>query len=195
MRILRGLLCGAALIAAGCGGDGGGGDDPKTNPGSGPAAGNPDGHCDVPAEAQAEDTSKPDRVIGDGTAESCTGDAVVQAVANGGVITFDCGPAPVTITLSSTAKVFNDKPNIVLDGGGKVTLSGAGQHRILYMNTCDEAQKWTTDHCQNQDTPHLAVQNLTFVDGNAKGEMPDGGGAIFVRGGRLKVVNSRFFHD
>jgi hypothetical protein len=37
------------------------------------------------------------------------------------------------------------------------------------------------------------VQNLTFVDGNATGETSEGGGggAIFVRGGRLKVVNSR----
>jgi hypothetical protein len=39
------------------------------------------------------------------------------------------------------------------------------------------------------------VQNLTFVDGDATGEDPDGGGAIFVRGGRFKVVNSRFFNN
>jgi hypothetical protein len=29
------------------------------------------------------------------------------------------------------------RPNIVIDGGGKITLSGAGTRRILYMNTCD----------------------------------------------------------
>jgi hypothetical protein len=39
------------------------------------------------------------------------------------------------------------------------------------------------------------VQNLTFVDGNAKGAKFDGGGAIWVRGGRFKVVNSRFFNN
>ena len=54
---------------------------------------------------------------------------------------------------------------------------------------------WTTSHCQNQDHPQLTVQNLTFVEGNATGEDPDGGGAIFVRGGRFKVVNSRFFNN
>jgi hypothetical protein len=63
------------------------------------------------------------------------------------------------------------------------------------MNTCDQAQVWTTSHCQNQDHPQLTVQNLTFVDGNAGGLDPDGGGAIFMRGGRFKIVSSRFFHN
>ena len=49
-------------------------------------------------------------------------------------------------------------------------MSGGGQMRILYMNTCDHEQVWTTPHCQNQDHPQLTVQNLTFVDGNSKGE-------------------------
>jgi len=152
----------------------------------------------VPAEADAEDTSSPRTVVGTGTAASCTSDAFVSAVAKGGVITFDCGPDPVTITLDRTAKIVNDTgPKIVIDGGGKVTLSGGGKVRILYQNTCDEAQKFTTSHCQDQDHPQLTVQNLTFVDGNAKGETKEGGGggAIFVRGGRLKIVRSRFFRN
>ena len=65
------------------------------------------------------------------------------------------------------------------------------------MNTCDEAQGWTTSHCQDQDHPQLTVQNLTFADGNSTGEKAEGGGggAIFVRGGRFKVVNSRFVRN
>jgi hypothetical protein len=84
---------------------------------------------------------------------------------------------------------------VVIDGGGKVTLSGGGQVRILYQNTCDSAQVWTTSHCQDQETPALTVQHLTFSDGDATGERFDGGGggAIFARGGRLKVVGCRFF--
>ena len=60
------------------------------------------------------------------------------------------------------------------------------------MNTCDQAQVWTTSHCQDQDHPQLTVQNLTFADGNSTGQTDDGGGggAIFVRGGRFKVVDS-----
>ncbi|MFD6755754.1 hypothetical protein [Micromonospora gifhornensis] len=148
----------------------------------------------VPAAGRAVDTSRPTRTVGTGTPASCTSAAVVRAVAAGGIITFDCGPDPVTIKMTATAKVRNaNGPQVVLDGGGKVTLSGQGQRRILYMNTCDALQGWTTSHCQNQDHPRLTVQNLTFADGDATGQRTDGGGgAIFVRGGRFKVVNSRF---
>lgn len=185
----------SASVLEGCGG--GGAVDPHTDPSLGPAAGNPTGGCAIPAEAEAASVANPRTVVGDGTAASCTGDAFVAAVALGGVITFDCGPAPVVIALDETAKIVNDTgPDIVIDGGGLVTLSGRGQHRILYMNTCDQDQVWTTSHCNDQDHPRLTVQNLTFVDGNAKGEEPEGGGgAIFARGGRLKVVNCRFFNN
>ncbi len=197
---LLALTASLAIATLGCGGGGdtsGGGGDPQTNPTDGPPAGNPDGMCDVPAEAQAEDVSNPTTVVGKGTAASCTSAAVVAAVAKGGVITFDCGADPVTITLDETAKVFNDTgPKIVIDGGGKVTLSGGGKHRILYQDTCDQAQHWTSSHCQDQDSPQLTVQNITFVDGNSTGQMEEGGGggAILVRGGLFKAVNSRFFH-
>jgi hypothetical protein len=160
-----------------------------------PRPGNPNGHAAVPAEARAVDTSHPDHVIGSGTPAGCTSAAVVRAVAAGGVITFDCGPAPVTIPMAATAKVRNAHgPRIVLDGGGRVTLSGGGKRRILYMNTCDAAQGYTTSHCQDQDSPRLTVQNLVFANGNSTGQTAEGGGggAIFVRGGRFKVVNSRF---
>ena len=61
-------------------------------------------------------------------------------------------------------------------------MSGEGVTRILYMNTCDEKQVWTTSHCDNQETPQLTVQNLTFVNGNSKSETEDdGGGAIFAQ--------------
>ena len=104
------------------------------------------------------DSSISDQIIGNGTPESCSSAAVVAAVAGGGVIVFDCGPDPVTMTLTETAKVFNDTgPEIVIDGGGLVTLGG-GQRRILYMNTCDPDLVWTTSHCQDQDHPRLTVR-------------------------------------
>ncbi|RAY12276.1 hypothetical protein DPM19_26570 [Actinomadura craniellae] len=160
-------------------------------------AGNPAGRAPVPAEARAVNTSRPTRVIGRGNPRGCTSAAVVAAVAKGGIITFDCGPRPVTIKMTATAKVRNASPRIVLDGGGLVTLSGGGARRILYMNTCDQAQGWTTSHCDDQPTPRLTVQNLTFTDGNATGQRAEGGGggAVFVRGGRFNVVNSRFVRN
>ncbi|MFC1411383.1 hypothetical protein ACEZCY_17470 [Streptacidiphilus sp. N1-12] len=162
-----------------------------------PRAGNPGGGASVPAAAQAVDTSHPTRTVGRGTAASCTSAAVVAAVAAGGVITFSCGPDPVVITMAATAKVRNASSRVVLDGGGKVTLSGGGQRRILYLDTCDQAQGWTTSHCNDQSTPQLTVQNLTFADGDSTGDTAEGGGggAILDRGGRLKVINSRFVRN
>lgn len=170
--------------------------DPHTDPLLGPAAGNPAGASPVPPEARAADVSSPDHVIGSGAPGSCTAEAFIQAVAQGGIITFNCGPDPLTITLPRPAKVFNDKPDVVIDGGGLITLSGGGGTRILYMNTCDRNQVWTTPHCDNQDHPTLTVQNITFIDANSQFESEyDGGGAIWVRGGRFKIVNSRFFNN
>ena len=207
---LKLLVLLASIGCCSCGGGGGGGGsttttsssttatyaDPHTNWAAGPAAGNPSGTFPVPAAAGSVDVSIPDHVVGSGSAASCTADAFIAAVALGGRITFNCGTDPVVITLSRPAKVFNNKDDVVIDGGGLVTLSGGGNTRILYMNTCDPNQVWTTDHCQDQAHPTLTVQNLTFIDGNSKNETTyDGGGAIWVRGGRFKVVNSRFFNN
>jgi hypothetical protein len=159
-----------------------------------PNNGNPAGRAVVPAEAQAVDASHPTRVIGTGTPASCTSAAVVTAVAAGGITTFNCGADPVTIVMTATAKVHNDTGRTVLDGGGKVTLSGGGVRRILYLNTCDSSLGRSRSDCLYQTDTQLVVQNLTFVDGNSTGDLTEGGGggAIFIRGGRLKVVNSRF---
>jgi hypothetical protein len=134
------------------------------------------------------------QVVGKGTRASCTSAAVVRAVRRGGVIRFACGPGPVTIRMRRTAKVVNTSRRVVIDGGGRVTLSGMGKRRILYQNTCDPKQIWTTSHCNDQAHPRLILRNLTFARGNATGQRYDGGGggAVFARGGQLKIVNSTF---
>ena len=167
-----------------------------------PDFGNPSGGARVPTAGEAFDASRPTQVIGTGAPAGCTSAAVVRAIARGGVITFNCGPAPVTITMTATAKVVNTSHRIVIDGGGKVTLSGAGKRQILYMNTCDKRQQWTTTNCYDQQWPELVVENMTFKDGNATvtesagaGVGGGGGGAIFDLGGQLRVVNSRFLDN
>jgi hypothetical protein len=156
----------------------------------------------IAAPDRAVRVSHPDHVIGSGTPAGCTSAAVVRAVARGGVISFNCGPKPITITMGATAKVRNTSHRVVLDGGGLVTLSGGGKRQILYMNTCDPKQTYTTSHCNNQKWPYLMVSNLTLEDGNStvsqtKGASfgGGGGGAIFDLGGQLKVVNSRFIDN
>jgi hypothetical protein len=168
---------------------------PPPPPAAPASAGNSNGHAAIPAVGQPLNTAHPDHVIGTGTAASCTSQAVIAAVAAGGVITFSCGPVPVTITLTATAKIHNTSPTVVIDGGGRVTLSGAGARRILYQDTCDTAQGKVSSDCHNQAQPKLTVQNMAFASGNSTGQTTGdggGGGAIFALGGRLTVINSRF---
>jgi hypothetical protein len=179
---------------------------------AGPAAvaakfGSPDGHFYVPPAGRAVDTRHPDHVIGDGRPASCTSVAVVRDVAAGGTITFNCGPQPVTIVMTKTAKVIKTRRLVVLDGGGRVTLSGGGKRRILYSDTC--AGTWSTDDCVDQPYPRVVVQNITFEDGYAGAHQAtctanvprcwyggvDGGGAIYAEGGQFKAVNSQFIDN
>ena len=169
-----------------------------------PDFGNPAGHIAVPAAGRAVDTAHPTHVIGDGRPAGCTSAAVVRAVAAGGIITFDCGPRPVTIVMTRTASVVKTRRRMVLDGGGLVTLSGGGRRRILYSDTC--AGTWSTDDCVNQPDPQIVVQNITFADGDDQTHQAtctanapacwyggvDGGGAIYVEGGQFRAVNARF---
>ena len=169
-----------------------------------PDFGNPSGHFYVPPAGRAVEATHPDHVIGDGSPASCRSAAVVRDVAAGGVITFNCGPKPVTIVMTSTARVIKTRRLVVLDGGGLVTLSGGGKRRILLSDTC--AGTWSTDDCVSQPYPQIVVQNITFEDGyddvhqaTCTANIPrcwfggvDGGGAIYVEGGQFKAVNSRF---
>jgi len=128
------------------------------------------------------DTSNPDAVVGTGTPASCTETALASALATGGVITFDCGAAPVSIPIASSKGVTHDT---VLDGRGLVTLDGGGTTRILSVPSSFEL-----------GTPTLTVQQLAFTRGssaNVAGNDTDrGGGAIWLRGGSLHVIECSF---
>jgi hypothetical protein len=168
--------------------------------------GNLDGNAPVPDGEGLANTSHPNVVVGDGSPSSCTSAALIAAVAQGGVITFSCGSNPVTIVLTQTLKVKNTTTNLVIDGGGLVTLSGGGTQRILYIDTCDSSLGSVSGNCLYAPAyPQVTVQNITMADGNATnstestpGNAPGttgGGGAIFDLGGRLKVENSVFVRN
>jgi len=162
------------LVAATACGDAGTSSDAGTTP----DVGVPTARCDAPA---LHDVSTPTTVVGDGTAASCTAAALTAAASTGGTIVFDCGAAPTTITVSSPIVVTSET---VLDGGGRVTLSGGGTTRILYL-----------DSNYNTATPRLVVQRLAFRDGRGPTTGEDtaqGGGAIYRDGGSLTVIDSMF---
>ena len=158
------------VLATACGGNG----DQLPRP----DVGVPQARCDAPA---LYDTSSPTTVVGDGTPASCTVAALQAAASAGGVVVFDCGSSPITLSVSSTIMVTNAT---VIDGGGLVTLSGGGTTRIIYL-----------DSDYNTPTPRLVVQRLTFRDGRSAAVGEDtaqGGAAIYRDGGSLTVINSTF---
>ena len=115
------------------------------------------------------------------------------------MITFDCGPAPVVIRMFHTAKVFNrwngrDVHRVVIDGGGLVTLSGMGKRRILYQDTCDPKQVWTTTTATTRPILASSFRTSRWPTVNSNGRDIDrgGGGAIYALGGQLKIVNTTF---
>ncbi len=197
-----------ALVAcAGCGSNHGGGGNPSdpdagmSVPGDGLGSnGNPDRSCTagIPAAGLPADVSHPTTVVGTGTAASCTFDALSAAVAGGGVITFDCGSAPVTIAVTATLNLPTNK-DTVIDGGGTITLDGGGTVQIL---------RFYSANFQALET-RVTVQHLVFANGAIAGSMPiptapapcsqgfdDGeGGAIFMRDGNLTVIDSLFVNN
>ncbi len=197
-RSLVGLVLAMLAMLAGCGGgDGGGGG------GGGDGGGGPDradaGPIDPPAavcEAPVGlvDTSSPTAVIGQGSPESCTGEALRAAAEAGGTITFDCGAAPVTIALGEQIVLPVDV-DTVIDGGGLVTLDAGGASRHFFFEHLD----WMNNQTR------VVLQRLRLVNGSAPlGEYveqdPDNpecaygykegaGGAVYMRNGVLHVID------
>lgn len=101
--------------------------------------------CDEPTPWALPTTSK---VVGTGTAASCTASALSSAVTGGGAITFNCGSAPVSIAITTAIQVTKAT---VVDGGGLVTLDGGGAVQIFVVASNNT----------------LSVRNLRFINGKA----------------------------
>ncbi len=163
--------------------------------------GNPNGSCtsiSVPTAAQAADTSKPTTVVGTGTPDTCTQAALQAAVTKGGVVTFSCGSAPVTIALSATINVPTDK-NTVIDGGGLVTLDGQNAVQLLNWNSANwraNDNSLTLQHMAFTNAKTNPTQVIPTAPAPCSQGYDDGqGGAIFMRDGNLVVVDCVFTND
>lgn len=130
-------------------------------------------------------------VVGDGTAGSCTEDALRDAVKslndnNGGTITFNCGGAH-TFPLTKQLKFNTANANYTLDGGGLITLDGQSDTRVIYT------------------TPgrylSLTVRNLSIINGRARDDAPgeraanQGGGIYSGYYNSLTVENVTFINN
>jgi hypothetical protein len=165
--------------------------------GSGVAAGNPDGSCSagIPARGKPASTAQPTTVVGTGTAASCTFSALDAAVTKGGIVTFNCGSAPVTIAVSSTLNVPSDK-NTVIDGGNLITLDGGNAVQILRFYSANfrandnflTLQHLTLQNGKTTPTEVIPVAPAPCSQGYNDGE----GGALYMRDGGLNVIDCVF---
>lgn len=160
-------------------------------------AGNPNGSCSagVPAGGQPVDTSKPTTVVGTGTAASCTFAALQAAVAKAGIITFDCGSAPVTIAVTSTLALVTTK-DTVIDGGNRITLDGGGAVQILRFDSANwqaTETRLTLQHITLSNGKATPTQAIPTAPAPCSQGWDDGqGGALFMRDGNLTVIDAFF---
>jgi hypothetical protein len=149
-------------------------------------------------QGQPADSSKPTTVVGTGTSASCTFSALSAAVSTGGVITFECGAAPVTISVTATLNVPTDK-NTVIDGGNRITLDGGSAVQILRF---DSANFRANDN--GLTLQHIALTNgkttPTVVIPPAPAPCSQGfndgeGGALYMRDGALTVIDATFTNN
>ena len=163
-------------------------------------AGNPDGSCtsaNIPPEGLPADTSAPTTVVGTGTPGSCAFASLQNAVAIGGMITFNCGTYPVTIPVTATLNIPIDR-DTVIDGGRLITLDGQNKVQIMSFNSPGFQ---SNDH-------RLTLQHIAMINGKtnpivqipAQPSYPlcsqgwnDGeGGALYMSDGNLSVIDSIF---
>jgi len=192
---------------SGSGGSAGPGSGGSGGPGSGGSggappwnAGNPNGSCSggIPTKLQSVTISQPDRIVGSGTAASCTFAALQAAVTAGGLIAFNCGADPVTIPVTATLTVPSNK-NTVIDGNRKITLDGGGAVQIM---------RFVSGNFQANDFG-LTLQHIAMVNGKStptemiptapapcsQGYNDGQGGALYMRDGYLVVVDSIFTNN
>lgn len=151
---------------------------------------------------------QPDHVIGNGSPESVTEDALRKAFEKGGVIIFNTGGKPVTLKISQPLQLpVKAKPTIV-DGMHLVTFDGDGKTRIFQKEWKTELtiQRAKFQHCRaekeggaifnNNWDGRMTVIDCQFEDCKTTAKGPDiGGGAIRVTGQKNLIVSGCKFTD
>lgn len=140
------------------------------------------------------------QVVGDGSPTSCTEAALRSAIEAAAVVTFDCGPEPVTIAMTEEIVLPTDRDTVV-DGGGTVTLDGGNATRHFRF----ESGNWMVT------TTTVTLQRLILRNGRAPageyfppvegypecayGYKEGSGGAVYVRDGVLHVIDCEFYDN
>jgi predicted outer membrane repeat protein len=150
----------------------------------------------MPSSAAAAGT------VGNGTPASCTEAALTTALNGGGNISFNCGAAPHTITITSSKTTVGTTS---IDGGGLISLSGpsAGLSYIFNVNSGTTLNlsnitirdNGTTENSIGTTMLNAGTANLTNVKfiNNNRLSIRNGGGTMTIIGGYFEDNTSSGF--
>jgi hypothetical protein len=117
-----------------------------------------------------------------GEVTDCSNDTDLHAkLAGGGLVTFNCGSAPVTITLTTTdlpGSHISIAQTTTISGGGLITLQGNGAARIF-----------------NVDGSSLNLQGLGITRGRGLTALDDGGAIYIANDGVVSITDSTLFDN
>jgi hypothetical protein len=134
-------------------------------------------------------------VVGTGTPESCTEAALDASLAGGGMVTFNCGAEPVTVTISSTKTIAQDTS---IDGDGRITVDGQNTVRIFTVNSglTFDVRDLTLANGSDGHGGCGGIENdggtLSVTNSIIKGCSGVGGGICNARGGNVTIAGSAF---
>jgi hypothetical protein len=138
----------------------------------------PSAVCDVPATVDMTGA----KLWGDGTPASCTQTALQTLINQGGKIKCNCGDADYTLLLTSSLTIPNKE--VIIDGNRHLTISGQNACRIFDKIGASNQAAGTL----------FAIQNMNLVNGLAKLNTNERGGAAFYGRafGSFHVINVNF---
>lgn len=136
-------------------------------------------------------------VVGDGTAASCDDSAYAARMMGGGLVTFNCGPNPITIPV--TTKVIASGVTTV-DGGDLVTLDGEDLRQLflvssggtLYLRNITLTRgRWSSGGAiNNAPGGTLDLDGVTIGQSVAEGGSAGAGGGAIYSQGTLRIDRS-----
>jgi predicted outer membrane repeat protein len=133
------------------------------------------------------------KVVGTGTAASCTGAALDAALAGGGFITFNCG-GPATIDRGSMGwkailadTEIDGAGQITIDGGGLIVFNVGSQQHFTLRNLTITHGGYTPGHFAIQNAGVMELTNCSLSENGAG----DRGGSLF-NGGSMSITKTTF---
>lgn len=155
-------------------------------------------------------------VVGNGAPASCTETALNNRLNGGGLVTFNCGANPKTITITTLKQI---SANTIIDGGNKITLKAQNTYHFQVFNAATFTLKNISLSNSNsiiagalENFGTTTVINVTFKGNTAvtnggaiynlgalmvkksvfRNNRAANGGAIYNDGGTITIKSSTF---